>query len=406
MKNKLWKQWMLSGVLVSAMVVSCGVSVSVQAEETTETEEAAETDSSAESEDDLRILFDQAVEDAMIAEDGEILPVVSLDEGEPYAVYNEEGRVLLYTFHKYPDSYPDGTDVKLEWGNVWTFTGGELEDWYQENKEGVTDWQTRMKELLGLTPDNESNYVTAMWVKPEDVFRPAYISDIGTVEMTDSFSEDVDADYKAWFDANIISSYYDGEYPWTRLGYTYDWADNGQAYGLSEFIVKQDSDVKVAYTVELGAMIQKLEDELNTKLFDRTTQPVQPTLTGRKVIEQARITLRQANLIKDIVKEEACSLGGIFRIGVLPTIAPYLLPRFFPELMEEYPSLDIRVTEMKTQECLEALKAGELEAVLIAGAAEGAHFHSIPLYYESFLGYVSRHNALFKRNDPFQRSQR
>lgn len=132
--------------------------------------------SSTESEDDLQILFDQAVEDAMIAEDGEILPVVSLDEGEPYAVYNEEGRVLLYTFHKYPDSYPDGTDVKLEWGNVWTFTGGELEDWYQENKEGVTDWQTRMKELLGLTPDNESNYVTAMWVKPEDVFRPAYIS--------------------------------------------------------------------------------------------------------------------------------------------------------------------------------------------------------------------------------------
>ena len=210
MKNKLWKQWMLSGVLVSAMVVSCGVSVSVQAEETTETEEAAETDSSAESEDDLQILFDQAVDDAMIAEDGEILPVVSLDEGEPYAVYNEEGRVLLYTFHKYPDSYPDGTDVKLEWGNVWTFTGGELEDWYQENKEGVTDWQTRMKELLGLTPDNESNYV--------------------------------------------------GEYPWTRLGYTYDWADNGQAYGLSEFIVKQDSDVKVAYTVELDEMIQKLED--------------------------------------------------------------------------------------------------------------------------------------------------
>lgn len=251
---------MISGVLVSAMVVSCGVSVSVQAEETTETEEAAETDSSAESEDDLQILFDQAVEDAMIAEDGEILPVVSLDEGEPYAVYNEEGRVLLYTFHKYPDSYPDGTDVKLEWGNVWTFTGGELEDWYQENKEGVTDWQTRMKELLGLTPDNESNYVTAMWVKPEDVFRPAYISDIGTVEMTDSFSEDVNADYKAWFDANIISSYYDGEYPWTRLGYTYDWADNGQAYGLSEFIVKQDSDVKVAYTVELDEMIQKLED--------------------------------------------------------------------------------------------------------------------------------------------------
>lgn len=147
----------------------------------------------------------------------------------------------------------------------------------------------------------------------------------------------------------------------------------------------------------LSAMIQKLEDELNAKLFDRAVQPVEPTLTGRKVIEQAKIALRQTNLIKDIVKEEARSLSGVFRLGVLPTIAPYLLPRFFPDMMEEYPSLDIRVTEMKTRECLKALQAGELEAVLIAGAAEGEHFHSIPLYYESFLGYVSKHNALFKK---------
>lgn len=148
----------------------------------------------------------------------------------------------------------------------------------------------------------------------------------------------------------------------------------------------------------LSAMIQKLEDELNAKLFDRTIQPVQPTLTGRKVIEQAKIALRQTNLIKDIVKEEVRSVSGVFRIGVLPTIAPYLLPRFFPELMEEYTSLDIRVTEMKTQGCLEALKAGDVEAVLIAGAAEGELFHSTLLYYESFLGYVAKHNPLFKKD--------
>lgn len=148
----------------------------------------------------------------------------------------------------------------------------------------------------------------------------------------------------------------------------------------------------------LSAMIQKLEDELNAKLFDRTTQPVQPTLTGRKVIEQAKIALRQTNLIKDIVKEETRSVSGVFRIGVLPTIAPYLLPRFFPELMEEYTSLDIRVTEMKTEGCLDALKAGDVEAVLIAGAAEGELFHSTLLYYESFLGYVAKHNSLFKKD--------
>ena len=253
MKNRLWKMMMVSGLLVSAMAVSGVGPASVLA--------AEETEASDESGDDLQILFDEAVKDAMIIDKDEILPVVSLDEGEPYAVYDDEGRILLYTFHKYPDSYPDGADVKLEWGNVWTFTGGELEEKYQENKDSVTDWQTRLKELIGLRPDNESNYFTAMWVKPEDVFRPAYVSDIGTVEITDSFSEDVNEEYKAWFDDNIISSYFDGAYPWTRLGYTYDWADNGQEYGLSEFIVKKDSNIKVAYTVELDEMLKKLEND-------------------------------------------------------------------------------------------------------------------------------------------------
>lgn len=271
MKNKLWKMLLLNGVLASAMTVSAVAPVSVFAEEETadadsneetgdSADSEAENDASEDSEEDQQVLFDESVEDALIIDDDEILPVVSLDEGEPYAVYDEEGRVLLCSFHKYPDSYPDGADVKLEWGNVWTFTGGELEDWYQKNKDDVTDWPTRLRELIGLRPDNESNYITAMWVKPEDVFRPAYVSDIGTVEMTDSFSEDVDPEYKEWFDANIISSYFDGEYPWTRLGYTYDWADNGTDYGLSEFIVKQDSEVNVAYTVTLDEMLEKLDN--------------------------------------------------------------------------------------------------------------------------------------------------
>ena len=251
MKNKLWKIMILNSILISAITLSGKTTVSVQAEE---------TDLSAESETDQQTLFDDAVEDAMIIDKDEILPVVSLEEGQPYAVYDQDGRILLYTFHKYPDSYPDGADVKLEWGNVWTFTGGELEEWYQKNKENVTDWQTRTKELLGLRPDNESDYFTAMWAKPEDVFRPAYVSDIGTIEMTDAFSDEVDEDYKEWFDSNIISSYFDGKYPWTRLGYTYDWADNGSEYGLSEFIIKKDSDVKVAYTVELKEMLNKLDN--------------------------------------------------------------------------------------------------------------------------------------------------
>lgn len=251
MRNKVWKKVFMGSLVISAMAVPAKTAVRIQAEE--------ETATLAENETDFQMLFDEAVKDAMIIDADEVLPVASLAKGQPYAVYDEEGRILLYTFHKYPDSYPDGADVKLEWGNVWTFTGGELETWYQENKTDVTDWHMRMKELIGLRPDNEADYFTAMWAEPEDIFRPAYTTDIETTEMTDCFSEDVSEEYKAWFDSNIISSYFDGKYPWTRLGYTYDWADNGAEYGLSEFIVKKDSEVKVAYTVDLDEMLQKLE---------------------------------------------------------------------------------------------------------------------------------------------------
>ena len=87
----------------------------------------------------------------------------------------------------------------------------------------------------------------------------------------------------------------------------------------------------------LSAMIQKLEDELGVKLFDRTVQPVCPTAIGQKVIDQARVILAQAAQVKEIISEDKQSLSGVFRLGVLPTIAPYLLPRFFPQLMEKYP---------------------------------------------------------------------
>ena len=120
----------------------------------------------------------------------------------------------------------------------------------------------------------------------------------------------------------------------------------------------------------LSAMIQKLEDELGVKLFDRTVQPVCPTPIGQKVIDQARVILAQAAQVKEIISEDKQSLSGVFRLGVLPTIAPYLLPRFFPQLMEKYPELDIRVTEMKTQDIQQALHVGDLDAGIIASKLE------------------------------------
>lgn len=139
----------------------------------------------------------------------------------------------------------------------------------------------------------------------------------------------------------------------------------------------------------LSAMIQKLEDELGVKLFDRTVQPVCPTAIGEKIIDQARVILAQTAQVKEIISEEKQSLAGVFHLGVLPTIAPYLLPRFFPQLMEKYPELDIRVTEMKTQNIQQALHAGDIDAAIIASKLEDTFLKEETLFYETFFGYVS-----------------
>lgn len=145
----------------------------------------------------------------------------------------------------------------------------------------------------------------------------------------------------------------------------------------------------------LSAMIQKLEEELDTRIFDRSQQPVCPTPVGIHIIEQAQNILVQANRIKNIIEEEKHSLTGIFKLGILPTVAPYLLPRFFPQLMKKYPDLDIRVVEMKTNDIKKALQTGEIDAGIVASLAGMEELQQTPLFYEQFFAYVSREDALF-----------
>ena len=147
----------------------------------------------------------------------------------------------------------------------------------------------------------------------------------------------------------------------------------------------------------LSAMIQKLEEELGTKIFDRGQQPVCPTSAGVLVISQARNVLFQAGRIRDKIEEEKHSMSGPFKLGVLPTIAPYLLPRFFPQLMKKYPQLDIRVVEMKTDVIKSALRTGEIDAGIVAGLSDMDEFDRVPLFYEPFHVYVSRESELFGR---------
>ena len=144
----------------------------------------------------------------------------------------------------------------------------------------------------------------------------------------------------------------------------------------------------------LSAMIQKLEAELDVKLFERSSQQVMPTAIGKVVVEQAWKVLNRARKLKDIVAEEKKSLMGTFRLGILPTIAPYLLPRFFPSLMRENPSLDIRVVEMKAAEIRRAIDRGEIDAAVMVDTGDLDDYVLTTLFYEQFLAYVSPSDQL------------
>lgn len=145
----------------------------------------------------------------------------------------------------------------------------------------------------------------------------------------------------------------------------------------------------------LSMMIQRLEEEIGARIFDRSTQPVQPTLLGERIIRQARAILHEAYLIKEIVHEEEGSLKGKFKLAILPTIAPYLLPRFFQQMTDKYPELDIQLMEMQTQPSLAALQDGSLDAALIASQPENPKLQSRILFYEQFFGYVSENESIF-----------
>lgn len=149
----------------------------------------------------------------------------------------------------------------------------------------------------------------------------------------------------------------------------------------------------------LSSMVQKLEDELGLKIFDRKSQPIAPTPTGRLVVEQAWKVLLRARKLKETVEEEKHSLLGTFTIGILPTIAPYLIPRFFPQLMNKYPDMDVRIVEMKTEDLKRALVRGDVDAGILAQLEGLDEFDSVLLFYEQFFAYVADGDPLFSKEN-------
>lgn len=148
----------------------------------------------------------------------------------------------------------------------------------------------------------------------------------------------------------------------------------------------------------LSAMIQKLEDELEVKIFDRARQPIAPTPIGVHILKQAKEILVQVDNLKQIIREQKEEIGGNFHIGLLPTIAPYLLPRFFQDMVKKYPKLNIIVSEMKTPDIKRALLTGEIDVGILAELNDMEMYNHTHLFYEEFYAYVAREEDLFAKS--------
>lgn len=139
----------------------------------------------------------------------------------------------------------------------------------------------------------------------------------------------------------------------------------------------------------LSAMIVKLEEELDLRIFERNNRSVTPTTAGEKIIRQAEKALLEVERIRAIVLEDKELIGGSFNLSVGPTIAPYILSKFIKHYREHYPSVALSIQELKANHMLDALLRGELDAGIAISGNERAGVFEIPLYTERFYVYLS-----------------
>ncbi|WP_116105274.1 hydrogen peroxide-inducible genes activator [Lewinella sp. IMCC34191] len=148
----------------------------------------------------------------------------------------------------------------------------------------------------------------------------------------------------------------------------------------------------------LTLQIKKLEDELGVVLFDRSTNPIQPTLVGHRIVAHARVVLEEVNNLEMVVASHSDSMEGIFSVGVIPTLSPYLLPRFIQAFSTQFPDTQLRFREMQSEAIIEEIRRGDLDIGLLVTPLEERQLREIPLFYEPFLIYAAAGEAILNQS--------
>lgn len=151
----------------------------------------------------------------------------------------------------------------------------------------------------------------------------------------------------------------------------------------------------------LSMQIQKLEDELEAKIFNRSKKPIQLTPIGERIVEQAKVIVGESNRIIDIVHQQKGYIGGEFKLGIIPTVMPTLLPMFLKVFTRKYPKVQLIIEELTTEEIIRKLTDGHIDAALAATPLENESIKERVLYYEPFVGLIPEGHRLYK-NDKIQ----
>ena len=149
----------------------------------------------------------------------------------------------------------------------------------------------------------------------------------------------------------------------------------------------------------LSMMIQKFEDELEVKIFDRFKHPVEPTAIGERIIDQARVLLNHFDLLKEIATNEQSTVKGSFKLGIIPTIASYLVPVLLRKHRDDCNGIELTLKESTTNNLINEILTGKLDGGILAGPLNHPELTEIPLYYEKFYAYVSPSDAAYAEKE-------
>lgn len=139
----------------------------------------------------------------------------------------------------------------------------------------------------------------------------------------------------------------------------------------------------------LSAMIRKLEEELDVKIFDRNKHPVEPTEIGKRIIAQAQTTINDMGRVSELVQTETGTLSGNLTVGIIPTVAPYIVPEFISQFKAKHIEVSLKISEMRNEMIMAKLCDSSIDMAIITDSMPHGDFLEIPLYSERFVAYMS-----------------